>query len=240
METRAEMESELRSQLQVATNSTLFPATRIEELIQNAYKSATTLFKWLALARAVTTSTTAIGAGDDVCYYDQPDNFRSNTVFRVQIDGLEYNRKSYESFLDYRNRNPNGTKRIFALHERFIFISPNTIVGTDNMDVWGIIQAPALTNQISETIFSGNSDECNMAVVGLALSVATKKINPKLSETERTNALQILGKVNSDEWDEYIREQQLDTPMFEVPDFFGTYTQNNQIGRFDFDPTERY
>jgi hypothetical protein len=181
MQTRAEMETELQRQLQAASNSTLFPSTRLTELIKNAYKEATTLFKWLALARAKITSTTVKGASDDDSYYDYPEEFRTNTIFRVEIDGKEYNRKGFESFRDYRNRNPNSTKRIFANYQRFLFISPDTTAGTDNMDVWGIIQAPELSSSSTETIFSGNNDAGNMAVVGLALSTAVKKIDPKLS-----------------------------------------------------------
>jgi len=240
MQTRSEMETELQLQLQSASNSTLFPASRLTSLIQNAYKEATTLFKWLALARAKTTDTTVIGAGNDVCYYDYPDEFRTNTVFRVQIDAKEYNRKSFESFLDYRNRNTNSTKRIFANYQRFLFVSPNTVAGTSNMDVWGIIQAPELSAAGTETIFSGNADEGNFAVVGLALATAVKKINSKLSDKERQNALVVLGKMNTDEWDEYVRDQQLDTPLLEVPDFFGKGQSSAEIGQFYFDPTEHY
>jgi hypothetical protein len=240
MQTRAEMETELQRQLQAASNSTLFPSTRLTELIKNAYKEATTLFKWLALARAKITSTTVKGASDDDSYYDYPEEFRTNTIFRVEIDGKEYNRKGFESFRDYRNRNPNSTKRIFANYQRFLFISPDTTAGTDNMDVWGIIQAPELSSSSTETIFSGNNDAGNMAVVGLALSTAVKKIDPKLSEKEKADALGTLLKMNSDEWAEYARDQQLDTPLFEVPDFFGKPNINAEIGQFYFDPTEHY
>ena len=240
METRAEMETELQLQLQSAANSSLFPSTRLTSLIQNAYKEATTLFKWLALARAKTTSTVAKVSGEDVCYYDYPDEFRTNTIFRVQIDGDEYNRKGFESFLDYRNRTTSPSKRIFSNYQRFVFISPDTVVGTNNMDIWGIIQAPALSSSGSETIFSGNADEGNFAIVSLAISTAVKKINFKLSDKERNNALVALGKMNNDEWDEYARDQQLDTPMFEVPDFFNGNSINNTIGRFDVDLTEHY
>ena len=79
-----------------------------------------------------------------------------------------------------------------------------------------------------------------MAVIGLAMAIALKKIDPKLAEKEKQDALLTLGKLNSDEWAEYARDQQLDTPLFEVPDFFGTPNINTQIGQFDYDPTEHY
>lgn len=240
LDTRSDLETELQLQLQSASNSTLFPASRLTSLIQNAYREATTLFKWLALARAKTTSTVAKGSEDN-SYYDYPEEFRTNTVFRIEIDNLEYNRKSFESFLDYVARNPNNTqKRIFANYQRFVFISPDTSAGTDNMDVWGIIQAPELSSSSSETIFTGNADNGNLAVVSLALALATKKIDPNLSQRERADALMVLGKMNADEWAQYARDQQLDTPMFEVPDFFGVPNVDGYIGRFNYDPTEHY
>lgn len=241
MQTRAEMETELQSQLRSAKNSNIYPTTRLTELIQNSYLTATTLFKWLALARAKTTSTVA-KTTEDISYYDYPPEFRRNTIFRVQIDGKEYNRKSFESLLDYRNRYPtgNGNKRIFANYQSFYFISPDTSAGTNNMDIWGIIQAPELTNPTSETIFSGNAEEGNMAVVSLALATAVKRSDPALAKTERENALLTLAGINTAEWNEYKRDQQLDTPLFEVPDFFGFPNLNATIGQFNYDPTEHY
>ena len=50
----------------------------------------------------------------------------------------------------------------------------------------------------------------------------------------------VLGKMNSDEWAQYARDQQLDTPMFAVPDFFRQSSINSNIGRFDYDPAENY
>ena len=78
MDTRTEMETELVAQLQVASNSSLFPSTRITSLIQNAYKWATNLFIWTDLVKAKTTST-----GTNQEYYDFPEEFRSNTVVRL-------------------------------------------------------------------------------------------------------------------------------------------------------------
>lgn len=240
MQTRLEMEAELQKQLRSATNSNIFPSDRLTSLVQNSYVTATTIFKWLALARAKTTSTTAKGAGDDDCYYNYPDEFRTNTVFRVEIDGKEYNRKSFESYRDYRNRNPIGgsSKRIFSNYQRFIFVSPDTSVGTDNMDIWGIIQAPELSTGASETIFSNNADEGNMAVVKLAKAVALESIKPDIAQRSLEEGMLMLARINESEWEEYKRDQQLDTPLFAVPDFYGKPMLNGLIGQFNYDPEE--
>lgn len=242
MNTRAEMETELQKQLRSATNSNIFPSDRITTIIQNSYLTATTIFKWLSLSKAKTTSTTTKGAGDDICYYDYPEEFRTNTVFRVQIDGKEYNRKSYESLLDYRNRYPTGNsaRRIFASYQRFIFVSPDTEVGTDNMDIWGIIQAPALSLSTSETIFSNNAVEGNLAVVKLGISEALFNIKPETAKRAKEEAILSLSNLNTAEWEGFRRDQQLDTPLFSVPDFFGRPNLNDAIGRFNYDTEENY
>ena len=110
LETRSDLETELQLQLQSASNSTLFPSTRLTSLIQNAYREATTLFKWLALARAKTTDTIDKGSEDN-SYYDYPEEFRTNTVFRVEINNLEYNRKSFESFFRLCSTKPHQYKK---------------------------------------------------------------------------------------------------------------------------------
>lgn len=238
---REDLENELLKQLQASANSSLFPASRLTALIQNSYKEATSLFKWVALSKALKTSTIAKWAGDDESYYDYPDEFRLNTVFRVQVDGKEYNRKSFSTFKDYRNRyGNNATKRIFASYQKFLFVSPDTIAGTNNMEIWGITNAPELSLSTSKTIFSDNLEAGNLAVIDLAVSTGMEKLSPKFAETKRNKAIITLGKLNTDEWDEYALEQQLDLPMFNVPDFFGKPDNNSNNGRFDIELEEHY
>jgi len=232
MDTRSELEAELKSQLQVSTNSSLFPASRLTSLIQNAEKRATTMYIWQALMRARKTSTTAKGTGDDECYYDYPSDFRTGTVFRVRIDEKEYDRKNYETFMDFRNNYPSSSEKIFSNFRRFIFISPDTSVGSSNMDIWGAIESPGLQDGTSETIFSNNAEEGNNAIVKLALATALKRINKRLAQAEEEEALLTLGKMNNDEWSQYQRDQRMDAPLFDVPDFFGGVDNSKLIGRF--------
>jgi len=52
MTTRADLEAELLTRLQVADNSTLFPSARLTSLIKNAYIWATQFVVWHDLVRA--------------------------------------------------------------------------------------------------------------------------------------------------------------------------------------------
>jgi hypothetical protein len=232
---REDLENELKAQLQSATNSNQFPSARITTLIQNAYRRATSLFIWRALTKAVTTSTKAKTEGDDESYYDYPEEFRTGTIYLIKIDGRYYDRKSYQSFIKYREDNSNSSDRIFAIDQRFIFVSPDTGNGVDNMDIWGAFEAPELSLATSETIFSHNMEEANLALVRLGLSAAVKKSNPRLSQSEESGAIVTLGKINNDEWDQYSKDQPLDTPLLNVPDFFSNGLNGSSlIGRFNW------
>ena len=231
MITRTDMETELVAQLQVASNSSLFPSARITTLIQNAYAWATNLFIWLELYRAKCTSTVA-----DAEYYDYPEEFRLGTILRLEVDGEPYERKNYEDYLDYKENNPDTTKKMFANFSTWYFMNPTpTENGSNNIDVWGAIQADLLANGTDETIFSNNKPEGNDAVVQRAFSVAMKRIDSGLSETENDNAIAVLGKLNADEWKATQRDKRLDHPKFNVPNFFGG-ARNAGIGKFDYQP----
>lgn len=231
MITRANMESELTSQLQASSNSSLFTSTRITSLIKNAYEWATNTFIWLDLVKAKTGSTK-----NGYEYYDYPDEFRSGSVVRLVIDSVSYERKNFEDYLQYKEDNSNTTKKMFASYGRQFFVNPTpSSDGSSNMDIWGAIQADSLDNSTDTTIFSYNSPEGNEAVVQRAFGVAMKRINPSLSKSEMENAISILAKLNSDQWKATQRDQRLDHPKFDVPNYFGN-DRSAGIGKFAYQP----
>lgn len=237
--TRDDLVNELRARLLSSSNSNLFTNARLVEIVQSAYKRATSLFFWQPLARAKVTSTKALEVDQDICYYDYPDEFRTGSVFRVEIDNKEYDRKSFESLLDHRLKNPSSQSRYFSNYQRFIFITPNTSVGTNNMDIWGFIEAPELSSGSSETIFTGNLEEANYAVIDLGMSIALGRIDSDFAQKQEGKALVTLTKLNNDEWANYQRDQVLDNPMFKSFDMFTNGSSNNLIGKFNYVPGDQ-
>lgn len=233
LSTREDLENELQSQLQIADNSSLFPASRLTKLIQNAYRRATDLYIWLDLVKGKTTHTQA---GHE--YYDYPQDFRSNTILRMEIDGENYERKNFEDYLAYKNNHPTSNFKMFANFGRQFFVWPvPTSTGTDNLDVWGAVVSDELANSTDETIFSNNKEDCNFAVVGLAFAVAMKRIDLSLSREEETSALAILAKHNKDEWVHTQRDQRIQHPKFAVPNYFNVSSGYNPVGNFNWNPT---
>jgi hypothetical protein len=231
MDTRTEMETELVAQLQVASNSSLFPSSRITTLIQNAHDWATSLFIWVDLVKAKTTNT---GANQE--YYDYPEEFRSGSIVRLAIDGKGYDRKSFEDYLAYKEDNSASTEKMFANYGRYFFVSPTPAsLGSSNMDIWGAVNADALSSGSSDTIFSHNKPEGNDAIVLRAFSVAMKRIDKAVSDKALEEAIMILSKLHDDESKANQRDQRLNHPKFDVPNYFGT-NRSAGIGKFNYQP----
>lgn len=226
MQTRSDLEQELLSQLMAADNSSLYSASRLTSLIKNAYLWATNLFIWNDLVRAKCTSTIA---GND--YYDYPEEFRSDTIIRVEIDGEPYDQINYEDFLDFRRDNPNSTEKLFANFGRQLWVFPTpTANGANNMDLWGAIQADPLVNSTDVPIFSGNKESANESVVRKGFSVAIKRSDSTLSQSEEKAAVAELGRLNAIEVKGRQRQKRKNKPMLNVPDFFAQ--QGSSIGNF--------
>jgi hypothetical protein len=218
MRTFAEMRSELSSRLMVASNSTLFDTTRIAKLITDAHQWATSLFNWPQLEEAEYSDTVA-----NQYYYDYPPDFRTDSISRIYVDSDRYDRKAFEDFLDYKENNPTATdKKIFADYGRQIFIFPTPATsGTANLEVYGTTQAEDEPEEdTTYTIFSVHDDSGNEAIVKKALSVAIAKTDKMRSVAEETEAIAILTRLWSKMAARQQRNQRLDHPMLDVPDYF--------------------
>jgi len=231
MDTRSDMETELVSQLQVADNSSQFPAARITLLIQNAHTWATNLFVWTDLVKAKKTKTVA---GQE--YYDFPDELRSNSIVRLTIDGDSYERKNFEDFRAYKENNSTSTKKIFANYGRQFWVNPiPATTGSNNLIIWGAVQADALSAGSSETIFTNSNPEGNEAIVQRALGVALKRIDKKQSILETQEALATLQKLHEDEISSTQRDNRIDHPSMDVPNLHGRRTPPG-VGKFSYQP----
>ena len=230
MTTRSDIETEVIARLQVASNSTLYPAARITTIVQSAYMWATQLVVWHDLVRAVCTHTTATNE-----YYDYPANFRSESIIRMEIDGDEYKRKNYEDYLAFKADNPSSTKKMFSSFGRQFFVHPTpTTTGTDNLTVWGAVQSDALSSSSSVPIFSYNKEEANEAVIKKALAIALVRSDPQLAKSEESDAISILLKLSDEENKNTQRNKRLNHPMLRIPDFYGN-SHASDIGSFNVD-----
>lgn len=184
----------------VADNSTLYPTTRLQQLIQDSYYKCSSLHEWPSLVRAKTTTTTT----DE--YYDYPDEFRDESIVRLIINGKRYSKKNYEDFMDYKI-------------DQASYLNPFTAGYV--VDVYGCIQPEAFVTNNDLTIFSLSDDSGNEAVVKKALSVALAKSDPNTSILEENGANTLLDTMWNKIKKRQQREERLNHPFFVVPDFFG-------------------
>ena len=186
MITRQDIELELSARLQIANNSTLFPAARITQLVQDANQWAGTLHFWPPLYRARIFSTTPNTQSLTYDYYDYPSDFLTGSASRLYIDNKKYDKKAYQDLMDYADNvitgavPPDTEKHYFAEYGRQFYVWPkSTTIGTNNGVIWGNIQPLQISTPSSTTIFSLWNDSGNEAILKKALSVAMERLDPE-------------------------------------------------------------
>lgn len=233
MDTFLNMQDELTFQLMSATNSTLYTTDRKKTEIKEAYTWAASLFVWNETLKAKVTD-----SGVSQEYYDYPSEFRTGTVVMLEYNGEEYDRKNWEDYQDYKRNNPNSTKKIFSNFGRqyFIFPKPSAAV-SQGITVWGAIQPTQLSADADKTIFSLSNPEGNGAIVKKALSVLIKAKDKARAKDEENEATAILTRLYKLQLDSQQRDQRIEHPKFDVPDYFSQGYSSSRQGRFSVDLT---
>ncbi len=245
MDTFLEMVAALASDLNVPSDSStmsnngssLFPIATLKLTINRAYRRAGGLFDWPAREDAKKTSTK-----DGFEYYDLPTNWRSDSVWRLVVDDIDYGDplvfKDYENF---KEDNPNSTSKIWANQHRRYFISPTPSEnGSNNICIWGFMVVGELSADADETIFSNSYPECNDAIVIEAKTILQKKgENKQETEGNRMASRQAEGILTTafEKIEMENAKYEKIEPQFNVPDFFpGNSRQaiRNDIGNFGF------
>ncbi len=231
MDLFSELQTTVQSDLNVDSNSTLFPLATIKLAINRAYRKAGGLYRWPELEDAKKTSTVASQE-----YYDYPDTWRPDSMWKLVVDDEDYfDPLAFKDYLyEKENDIPSGADYLWATQWRRFFIYPTpTANGNNNISIWGVKNVTSLSNNSDVTIFSYSLPECNEAIVLEADAILRAKgEDNRTSEFKSVEAKQILtiawGKIRQEQM-KYERT----TPMFEVGDLFGTSSSKNLIGKFD-------
>jgi hypothetical protein len=240
MITRADIEAEFLARAMVANNSAQFPATRVTDLVQDAYLWAGTLYFWPPLYRSRKFSSKPNTQSLNYDYYDYPVDFLTNSISRLYINGLKYEKKAFQDFLDYCDQSnagalpPDTSKRYFAEFARQFFIYPTvSVAGSEDGLVWGNIQPLQLGSPTDKTIFSLWNDSGNEAILKKALSVGLERLDPPFAAQQKQEAIQLLQVIWNKIVTEAQRSQRLDHSFFSVPDMFGAQSGVSTIGNFN-------
>jgi len=235
MDTLAQLRTAVQSDLNVGDESTFFPTATIDLAINRAYRKAGALFPWPELQDAKKTSSVS---GQD--YYDYPQNWRSNSIWKVVVDDERFGESpdgsplSFDDYLNWKEDYPDDTAKKWANQERRYFIWPTpTTNGSNNICIWGIMTTTALSDDTDVTIFSYSMPEGNEAIVLEAVAILKNKSSEeKAGEFRSLEAKQILavawGKIRQEKA-KYEKNQ----PFFDVPNFYGQTSTRDLRGRFD-------
>lgn len=231
MDTFSQLQAAVYSDLTAGTESTLFDATTVKRNINRAYRKAGALFRWPETEDAKKTSTVN---GQE--YYDYPNTWRPDSVWKLEIDGVDYGDPLV--FKDYlyekENDLPSGLEKIWSNQWRRFFVYPiPTSSGSYNISVWGQKVVDELVADADTTIFSYAMPECNDAIVMEAVAICKAKGDQKndgefISMEGKQVLLSAWSKIKQENM-KYEKTQ----PFFEVPDFFARGGQRTRTGRFD-------
>ena len=228
----------VQDELNVDDNSTLYSTTLIKRYINRAYIKCAGLFRWPETEDAKKTSSVN---GQE--YYDYPQTWRSDSIFRLEMDDEQYGEDPdgsplvFTDYLTWRrdDNNENSTEKKWANQRRRYFIYPVPDAdGSNNIVIWGQMIPTALSADADVTIWSYSMPEGNEAIILETVAMLKSKgEKEKQGEFRSLEAKQILTVA----WNKLRKEQgkyEKNLPLFDVPDYFGDQSEDvkDEIGRF--------
>lgn len=222
MDLFSELIQAVQDDLTIGDESTLFPLAVVKRAINRSYIKCGALFRWPETEDAQKTSSRS---GWE--YYDYPQNWRPDSIWKLTIAGVRYGEDpdggplAFEDYLVWKEDNPDATDKKWANHWRRFFVSPTpTADGDFDMVIWGQRIVDQLEADGDVTIWSYSMPECNDAVVDEAVAILKNKgEEPKNGQFYSAKAQATLviawGKVRQENT-KYKKIQ----PFFYVPDMF--------------------
>jgi hypothetical protein len=211
----------------------LFTLTDIKEFVNTGARIAWDYKPWdfAEFAKTGTLTQTDITNG----YVAFPQDLNASSIQTLVVGGKLWNTKlSHADYLAFKENEPNSTEKVWCEWNNIIFFNVNAVSSGQTIDVYGKRNFQELSADADLMPFSPNVDaqgnSGNDAIIFLAYAEALgsdKKKNPTQAQAERATGLGILESLFKTLSAGRSREQNVYTPMFEVPDFFGKRRRTN-------------
>ena len=236
MNTFAELQTALLSDVNASTSSSLFPTATIKLALNRAYIKVSRLFRWPQLEDAKMTSTQS-----GISYYDAPATWTPDSIWRLKVDDKPYgvypdfSPMKFHDFLDWKDDdiNENSTDKKWAVqHTRYFFYPSPSSAGSNNICVWGQENVETLTSDGDTTVFSYNMPECNEAVVLEAGAILKRKGEADQASSMLSGEAKQLLIVSFDKIRQEQGKYEKAEPFFYVPDYYSPGLTTDKIGRF--------
>lgn len=218
-------------------NNDLFTDEDLKEYINTACYRAWDyrLWDWAEHSKTATLLSGDITNG----YISYPDDIQPSSIFYLSVDGKEFKKKNFQGFKRYFENNSTATDKFWAEFKRLIFLNANAISVGQVVDIYGkknFVELSATTDLLP---FSPDTDaqqySGNEAIITLAYAMALsseKKKNPSQAQIEEKRAFDTLAILAKQLEDGRASEHPQDSPMFDVPNFFGKSNGSTNQGRF--------
>lgn len=234
--TLAESKAALAAKLDISitdiANNQLFTDSDLEYWLNVGIQKAWDYKPW-----PFTTKTKSFTTVSD-SYYDHPSDLMPHSVFRLAINGEEFDPPIlFEDYLKYKEDNPNGTEKAWAMHENFILINQGAYAVGESADMTGKKFPPASPTILPFSPTTDNQEHSgNHAIVEFAYAeaLASDKLK-RVTEADvaRKDGYRILDLL----WKPFADQrafQHSRKSMFNVPDFFqGNGSGPSPIGNFN-------
>ena len=219
----------------IGNESTLYPLALIKRAINRAYAKAGSLFLWPETRSAKKNTTQA-----NIDYYDYPQNWRSDSIWKLRINLERYGEDpdgspmTFEDYLNWKEDYPDSTDKKWSNQNRRYFVSPMPTTAGLVICIWGYENVEELVNNSDVTIFSYSTLEGNEAIVLEAVAILKSKgEDEKRGEFRSLEAKQILIGA----WDKIKKFQskyEKTAPFLDVPDYFAGNSRGRQVtGNFN-------
>lgn len=109
----------------------MFTDAVLNRFINRAIKWVSNLHNWQQTQKAVMR-----GSDVDQEFYNYPEDFKTDSIYRLTLDGEVRKKLLFEEYENYKENN-GGSKKLWADWRRRYFINGTIADGTANIKIWG-------------------------------------------------------------------------------------------------------
>lgn len=179
IKTFGEIKNDVIVKLGITTTTAYYTDTILNDWIQQAERWATAYKKWpFTEGRVSTTFAAGAGVNSDEWVFE---GLKADTIRIMQIGDKLLDKLNFEDYLIFRQQKPESNDRIYTDYGKLVYINPK-VDASGTLTVYAQF-APAeidVTDVSAQTVFTGNEEEGNEAIVEKVLYYANtreKKLN---------------------------------------------------------------
>lgn len=167
--TNAEIKTAIRDDLSIATGDNFYSDAYVQRIANRAVKWFAALHPWQQTQYAYYRNSVASQE-----YYNYPEKFRTDTIWKLKFNGEDYDRLTFSEYLKYQeDHGGSASDKCFTDFRRQFFINPVPTVEAE-ITVWGHLIPDDMSADADTHPFAGEQDP-EEAIVKYAIGLALKK-----------------------------------------------------------------